>query len=381
MKVLHLISSGGMYGAEAVILNLSGELNANGHASTIGVFAHAGQPVPALYGAASRADVPSALLSCQGQIDVGVLNAIRQEVDRVRADVVHAHGYKADIYSYLALRGAHRPALVSTCHNWLDTDVPVRVYGRADRWVLRSFDQVVAVSEAVRDRLLKTGVPGKKVHLIRNGISVTPLANAMQLREGRAAAGGGLRVGLVARLSPEKGVDLFLQAAARAAESFPEVSFAVAGDGPDRAALERLIVELGLERRAELTGPQTDMPAFYASLDLLVSSSRQEGLPMALLEGAASGLPVVATRVGAVPEVVLDGQTGFLVQPGDPEELAARIELLADRELREHFGVAGKRHVRDGFSAQRMAADYVSVYNQALTLRASRHAVPEKSRV
>ncbi len=381
MRVLHLISSGGMYGAEAVILNLSRELNAGEqHASSLGVFAHAGQPVPALHEVAARAGVASQLLPCKGQLDLAVLRAIRDEVDRVGADVVHAHGYKADIYAYLALRGAQRPALVSTCHTWYDNDLAVRVYGAADRWVLRSFDQVVAVSAEVRDRLLGAGVRGDKVHLIRNGISIASLENTVLTREHRASSGGGLRVGLVGRLAPEKGVDLFLRAAARLVDLFPEVTFVVAGDGPDRAALDGLLVELGLVGKAELAGPQTDMPEFYASLDLLVSASRQEGLPMALLEGMASGLAVVATRVGAVPEVVLNGQTGFLVEPGDPDRLAAGMErLLADSELRESFGLAGRRRIVEQFSAQRMAADYLSVYTQALSTRASAQVVPQKS--
>lgn len=374
MKVLHLISSGGMYGAEAVILNLSRALNDGGHhASSLGVFEHAGLPKPALHEAALRAELNSQLLPCKGQLDLSMLKGIRAEAERTEADVVHAHGYKADIYAYLAFRGSRRPALVSTCHNWLDTDRAVRVYGAADRWALRSFDQVVAVSPGVRERLLKSGVSKEKVHLIRNGIGMAPFAEAMKVREHRLAdAGGGLRVGLVARLSPEKGVDLFLRAAARIADGFPHVNFVVAGDGPDRAVLEGLIGELGLTGRAELAGPQTDMPAFYASVDLLISSSRQEGLPMALLEGMASALPLVATRVGAVPELVIDGQTGILVETDDPEALATGLaRLLADPELRSRYGLAGRDRVMEQYSAQRMAAEYIAVYDRALAGRTS----------
>ena len=381
MRVLHLISSGGMYGAEAVILNLSRELNAGGReTSFLGVFAHEGHPTPALHEAALRLDVPSELLPCKGQIDPSVLKRIRDAVDRAGIDVVHAHGYKADIYAYLAFRGRDRPVLVSTCHTWYDNDVAVRVYGTVDRWALRSFDQVVAVSAEVRDRLLHGGVRADRIHLIRNGISVAPFAGATEVRARRAGGSDGLRVGLVGRLAPEKGVDLFLRAVSRVARAFPEATFVVAGDGPDRYLLESLIDELGIRGRAELTGPQSDMPKFYASLDVLVSASRQEGLPMALLEGMASDLPLVATKAGAVSEIVLDGQTGFLVDIGDPEGLANAMErLLADPELRASFGAAGRRRVLEHFSAQRLAADYLSVYADAVAGRTRVVAVTQKS--
>ncbi len=376
MRVLHLISSGGMYGAEAVILNLSQQLNrAGSDASFLGVFEHAGLPVPMLHEVAVRSGVPSTLLPCRGQMDRSMFRALRKHVELTGADVIHAHGYKADIYAFLALRGSHRPALVSTCHTWYDNDLAVRVYGAADRWVLRSFDQVVAVSAEVHSRLLGAGVAPAKVHLIRNGISLTPFQNAPQTRAARIATTSSLRVGLVGRLAPEKGVDIFLGAVARIANRFPDAHFVVAGDGPDRELLEAQIASLGLQGRAELLGPQTDMPAIYASLDVLVSASRQEGLPMALLEGMASGLPLIATRAGAVPEIVVEGETGLLVNVNDPVALADAIErVLTDREQCERFGSAGRQRVLDQFSAQRMASEYLKVYRAALEARGTASA-------
>lgn len=383
MKVLHLISSGGMYGAEAVILNLSRELNdGQENASRLGVFAHHGQPFPALHEAALQRNVESVLLPCKGQLDLSVLERIRTAVFSGGVDLVHAHGYKADIYAFLALRGKHRPALVSTCHTWYDNDLAVRCYGAADRWVLRSFDQVVAVSDEVRARLLKAGVAKNRVHVIRNGIDVGPFSASGVAQARHKRSREQLRVGLVGRLAPEKGVDLFVRAAARVAGEFPHVCFVVAGEGPDRAVLDQLVDQLHLRGRVELVGALTDMPAFYASLDVLVSSSRQEGLPMALLEGMASGLPLVATRAGAVPEIVVDGQTGLLVDTGDEVQLAdAIVRVLDDAELRTAFGASGRRRVLEEFSARRMAADYSYVYAEALSRRAFSGPTSRKSSV
>ncbi|MGI4830716.1 MAG: glycosyltransferase family 4 protein, partial [Janthinobacterium lividum] len=205
MRVLHLISSGGMYGAEAVILNLSEAMSTNGaQGSAIGVFSHPAQPVPKLYEVARQRGIEAHLIVCRGQADVSVAATLRSLAERTRAEIIHAHGYKADIYAAIAWRNA-RPVLVSTCHTWYDNDLALRAYGAADRWVLRGFDGVVAVSEEVRARLLKAGTAADRIRLIRNGVNVQPFLEAgAERREGPE-----LRVGLVGRLSPEKGIDVF----------------------------------------------------------------------------------------------------------------------------------------------------------------------------
>ncbi len=381
MRILHLISSGGMYGAEAVILSLSAELNREEReASLVGVFAHGPRQIPALHDAAMRAGVRSELIPCRGQLDLKVPGTLRKMVQESGADVVHAHGYKADIYSFLAFRGTRRLALVSTCHTWYDNDVAVRVYGAADRWVLRHFDEVVAVSVEVQDRLLKSGADRKKVRLIRNGVDVQQFAAGANGRVYRPLGGSPLRVGLVGRLASEKGVDLFLKAAAKVHSQEHNVDFVIAGDGPDKAALEALLRELGLQQHARLIGRQESMTDFYESLDLLVSASRQEGLPVALLEGMASGLPLIATAVGAVPTMIVDGKNGLLVEAGSPELLSqAILTLLRDATARERYGRAGRERVLAEFSAQRMAADYLSVYQDAASRRSASGATLPQS--
>ena len=368
-----------MYGAEAVILQLSAELTRGDDASSIGVFHHAGQAVPELHRVAQEARAPSSLIECRGQLDPAAVRRIRSLAGRVKADVVHAHGYKADLYTFAAFRGVHRLPLVSSCHTWYDNDLSVRLYGAADRRVLRHFDEVVAVSTEVRNRLLRAGVAEARVHLIRNGVDVARVGSAGALRPAKGP-GEPLQVGLVGRLAPEKGVDLYLRAAAIAARRFPEARFVVAGEGPERATLAALLARLGLGDRAALVGAQTGMEQFYGSLDLQVSASRQEGMPMALLEGMASALPVVATRVGEVPTVVDDGVTGLLVEPGSPELLAEAIaQMLGDGDRRAQFGAAGRLRVVREFSAQRMAAEYKAVYERAVSRRGERAAVRRQS--
>jgi len=358
-----------MYGAEAVILNMSRTLNEASHSSVLGVFSNSANPNLQLHEAAAKEGIESHLISCTGQIDRTVLASIRELVSRTNADIVHAHGYKADIYTYLALRRTGTP-LVSTCHTWYDNDLSVTLYGMADRFVLRNYAAVVGVSDEVKQRLLKAGVHKDKINLVRNGIDLRPFTNAPPSLQSGLPGNPAPIVGLIGRLAIEKGVDVFLQAAARILMELPSTKFVVVGEGPDREKLESLIDELKIRENVSMLGQRADMPSVYASLDIMVSASRREGLPMAILEGMASGLPIVATSVGEVPTVVLDGRTGVVLPPEDPALLASAIvTLLKNPAERERLGVAARKLVEDEFSAQRMTADYLRVYEEAASRR------------
>ena len=369
MKILHIISSGGMYGAEAVILNLARTLRDGPHRCELGVFSNSPNPNLQLYETALREGIDSHLIPCRGQVDRAAVASIRELVNRTGADVVHAHGYKADIYTYIALRGICLP-LVSTCHTWYDTDLFVSIYGRLDRYVLRKYTRVVAVSDEVKQRLLKAGVREGKIRIVRNGIDLSPFDGAVSARREGRIPGHALVVGLVGRLAWEKGVDLFLEAAAEVLVEIPETRFKVIGEGPDREKLEGLIDTLKIRYSVNLLGRREDMASQYASLDVMVSSSRQEGLPMALLEGMASGLALVATAVGDVPKVIVDGRTGLLVPAQNTGSLAAGImELLHNPEKRKRLGLAARELIEEEYSSARMTADYLSVYKEALAVR------------
>ncbi len=365
---MHVISSGGMYGAEAVILNLSHAMNSAGDTGVVASFSNASHQ---LHDRALAENLSSLLLPCRGQFSPATLHAIRDAVRQHGVDVVHAHGYKADLYAWAALRGSGIP-LVSTCHTWYDNDLAVRIYGALDRRVLRSFARVVAVSAQVERQLLHSGVATERICRIRNGIDLDPYtAIAQQRASGKG--GSGLTVGLVGRLAPEKGVDLFLTAAASVAEFMPNVNFVVVGEGAERSKLQRQIQQLGLHDRVRLLGHQHAMPPVYAQMDLLVSASRQEGLPVALLEGMASGLPLVATAVGEVPTLVLPGTTGLLVKAGDTAALAAAmLQLLESSDSRCAMGQNARMLIEEKFSVTRMAAEYSDVYRWAKAEVASR---------
>ena len=359
MKVLHVISSGGMYGAEAVILDLSRALHRMGHGSEIAVFANSALPNAELETRARTCNIRTHGIPCTGQLDRSVPAQLRHLVRTQGFDVVHAHGYKADVYAFWAMHATGIPT-IATCHNWVDGNLTLRLYGRVDRFVLKRFAAVAAVSDGVRQRLIGAGVPPERVRCIRNGVDLTELSHIERTND---TASGHIRIGIVARLSPEKGVDLFLRAAAIVAQARPETRFFVAGEGPERANLEQCIADLELQDRALLLGRQDDMPAFYRQLDLLVLSSRYEGLPMALLEGMASGLPVVATAVGEVPEVIGQGKVGKVVAVEDVSAIAsATLELIRDRDRLREMGARARARITAEYSADRMAAEYLNLY-------------------
>jgi glycosyltransferase involved in cell wall biosynthesis len=363
MKILHIISSGGMYGAEAVILNLSRTLNEQGHTSLLGIFSNSSNPNLQLHERALQEGIESHLISCRGQIDRTVPASIRALAASTGANLIHAHGYKADVYVYLAMRGSTMP-LVSTCHTWYDDNRLVWLYGVIDRRILRRYQAVVAVSDDVRQRLLDSGVPASRIHFIRNGIDLRPFTNATPSL--RHLAPDGLLVGWVGRLTHDKGSDIFLHAIAQVRPEYPTAHYLLVGEGPYRPEVERLITELALDGVVHLLGQRSDMPAVYASCDFMVSSSRQEGLPMAILEGMAAGLPWIATSVGAVPMVIHDSQNGILIAPENVKLLAASIiQIMRSPEDRARMGAAARHLTESEFSAERMAADYLRVYSAA----------------
>ena len=356
-----------MYGAESVILSLAHGLRAAGHPCVLGIFANSQNPNYQLHQRGINEGIPSYSLPCKGQFDPTAVRHIRDLARKTGADIIHTHGYKADVYTRVAMLAQGVP-LVSTCHNWLDEDWRTYLYGVVDRCVLRSFPRVIAVSDEVRQRLLEAGVPKERIRIIPNGLDLRRFTidrspDPADWSQDRPAI-----IGMVARLSAEKGVDIFLRAAAQVVRTISYAKFVVVGNGPDREELEALIDQLRLRHVVSMLGRRNDMPAQYASFDLLVSASRKEGLPIAILEAMASGLPLVATAVGDVHNVVRNGETGILLPANDPGALASAIvDLLRDREKRRRLGFGARQLVESQYSADRMSNEYLDTYEDAVT--------------
>lgn len=369
MKILQLISSGGFYGAESVLLNLAVELPHTGHSCVVGVFENSKNTNTEVGDRSEMAGLTVRRIPCRSRLDWRTVRQIRRIVEGDGVDLVHAHGYKADFYALLATRIAKAP-VTATCHNWLGESGTMRAYARLDRYLLRFFDGIAAVSESVAEQLGHARVR-QRVHVIPNGVPM-PCSGSRSTVADQIRLGDRIVVGTVGSLSAEKGASFLIEAASRILPDFPRAFFVLVGDGPLRSALEARVRELGMAGQFLFTGQRNDMDQIYRSFDIYVLPSLEEAMPMALLEAMAAGLPVVATKVGGVPDVVNDPSVGTLVEPGDPNAIATGVrDLLSNQSRREQIGSNARTRVENHFSAAAMARRYAELYQEALLRRSA----------
>jgi len=376
MQVLHLISSGGFFGAENMLIELSKELRDTTFLPIVGVFKNLYNPHLEIVEEARQFDLPVEIFPCKGKLDIKTILSLRRFLGKQGIDIVHTHGYKSNLYA-LASSFGKKAALITTCHNWLGEDPKMKFYAMLDKFLLNRFNKIIAVSDSVRQEILDHNVSPNKVLIINNGINLSRFNNTIKTDEIRTEFGidGDCKViGTVGRLSQEKGLIYFLQAAKTILRQYPKTVFLIVGDGPLRKDLERISAEFAKSCCSKsaiiFTGIRIDMPALYSIMDVFVLPSLTEGLPMALLEAMAAKKPVVATKVGAVPKVIQDGHSGYLVEPGDEEGLTKAITGLLENPQRA-FKMAENAYeiVRKHFSSHGMAEKYEQVYREVLGVR------------
>jgi len=366
VHILHLISSEGYYGAENMLVHLSRSLGDLGCESFLGVFENLHRPNLEVAERARRQGGSVEIIRCRGKAHWGAVRRIRECIRERKIDVIHCHGYKSTIYGYAAAKLSRVP-LIATCHGWPGKSLALRFYYWLDRVVLRSFDQVVAVSDRIQQSLEQAGLAPERIRIIANGVDIARFAGPAPSRAEISGHPDFLRIGVVGRLAPEKGIPVLFQAAREILMQHPRTQFVLVGDGPDRAKLESLARELGIEDHVTFAGVCADMPTMYASFDIFVLPSLSEGMPLAILEAMAAGKAVVASRVGAISHLVISGQTGFTVEPRDVPGLRDSIlRLMENQRLREQFGEEGRLLVTSHYSAEKMAKSYLAVYQGVL---------------
>ncbi len=364
LAVLQLISSGGYYGAESMLLNLSQTLTSQNVDIVVGVFANSQNPHTEVAERARKVGIETRIISCNGRWDRCAIEEIRRLIYTRGIDIVHSHGSKANAYAAFAV-GRLPVSRVATYHiDWPDRGLLLRLYHLLDRVILRGFDSIVAVSEPIRASLHASGIRRNKIAVIKNGIDLTPFIQKDSTRPPKGS--GEMRlIGVIGRLTPQKGHQFLLAAIPGVLERYPNISFLFVGDGPELANLQHQVSALNLEKHVVFAGSRDDMPNVYAALDILVLPSLNEGMPMTLIEALASKLPVLATAVGDVPKLIVDGRTGLLVRPGDPEGLKeALLNLLSDESKAADLGLSGHRVVCRDYSAANMSSQYLSIYAQ-----------------
>ena len=320
--------------------------------------------------------LPSLGREVRGAADVDALVRLIRLMRRVRPHVVHTHTAKAGTLGRVAARLARVPVVVHTYHGhvlrgYFSRD-RTRIFAGVERTLARWTDCLLAVSETVRPELLALGVGApERFRVVPLGLDLTRFER-VDAERGALLGELGLpaetpMVTIVARLVPIKAHEVFLRAARLVLETHPTSRFLVVGDGERRAALEVLTAELGLGAYVRFLGWRRDLERIYADSTVVALTSRNEGSPVSLIEAMAAGRPVVATRVGGVPDLVADGVTGRLVPPDDPAALAdALAALLRDPERRRALGAAGRARVVPAFAAARLVEDVDALYTELL---------------
>jgi glycosyltransferase involved in cell wall biosynthesis len=365
-KILQLIDGLNIGGAEVLLVDLARGAKEAGYEVSVG-FSTPGPLGQKLLGM----EIPCIRLPRLIRIDPFLLFGMCRLILRERPDIVHTHLFKSDFHGRLAARLCGVPVVVSTSHNndaWAKNFLLGRLYG----FTAGLANKIIAVSEEVRAyQIQHTGVPSDKVIVIENGVDVRRFI-------GQEEAGRSLRAefnihadaplfGIIGRLQPQKDHDNFLKAAVQIRNELPDARFLVVGDGPLRGELTDRAKALGLDSAVIFCGIRSDIPAVLAALNVLVISSKWEGLPVTLLEGLASHTPVVSTAVGGVPNVVADGESALLVPAQDSLSLAAAcLKVLKDPQLSQKLADAGFARVKNEFSLDAMIARTLNLYNELL---------------
>ena len=367
LRILHVVANRWWTGSADPALDLARALKARGHAVWFGCVrgdvleTHVrAAGVPLVEGLSLERTARPWRLAAQ-------IGTLRRTLRELEIDVVHAHQTHDHWLSALGRRGT-RARLVRTVHHRRAVHA-----GPATRWLLGRTDALIASSEAIADRL-RAVKAGARVTVVPGAVDAERFSpevsgDAVRIELGLADAP---TAGCVARMVPGRGHDILLRAAARLRDRLPEARVVLVGRGEGRPGLERLVRELGLGTTVVFAGYRgADLPAVLAALDCVVFLGMgSEESCRAVLEAMAAGRPVVAAPVGAVPEIVVDGETGWLVEPA-PDAVAATLEAaLRDRGRARQLGAAGRRRVEAHFTPPRRAALVEALYAGVLAKEA-----------
>ncbi len=361
LAVLHVDPERGLGGGERQVLGLVEHLHHAGVRQTV-----AAHPDGRLAPIVAQLGVGVVPLAIRNHLDVLAAWRLSGLLARERYDILHFHTARA--HAMAALVGAGRGfsrGVARIVTRRMDYRLRGGWYTR--RLYNHEVQAVVAISDGVRAMLIESGVEAARITVVPSGVEAdrfVPSAGARATTRARLAAPEGACVlVVVGALEARKGHAVLLDALARLGD--PRLIVWCAGEGGARPALEAQRAGLGLEAQVRWLGRVDDVADLLAGADVMVMPSHQEGLGVAALEAMAAGLPVIASRVGGLPEAVVDGATGLLVPPNDAAALAAAIaRLAADPELRRRFGAAGSARVRARFTMAGMAAATLAVYRR-----------------
>lgn len=304
--------------------------------------------------------------------DINVLRQILSIARKYNVDILHAHDFRTDLFG-LAAKLILRIPMVSTVHGWIENDLKTRMSVNVDKLILRSVEHVISVSNDTRMKLGEWATEQR----------CTVIPNALRIENYQCTRGDSLFrkthdiaeheivIANIGRLSPEKGQLQFLLVARELLKKYDDIRIVIIGIGPDQDRLEQFVSENGFEDKAIFAGYRTDMNDVYKDIDLVVQSSFTEGMPNVILEALLMEVPVIATDVGGTKEVIVDGKTGVLVEPGDLDALLSAIkEFLKNRSIHKKKAIEGRKDIIERFDHSNRVSKLQNVY-QAIVNKAS----------
>ena len=367
-RVLHLITSFEIGGTERQAVELLKRLDEKRYDVRLAVLRNEG---PFYIQIEARfPDVPEFPLTSFYDVNaVKQLAGLRRLMRQEKIDILHAHDFYSSFIGGAAARLSGVRVIASQRHLKLSDR---RVHKWGTRMIHRLANRILVNSEAIREHIIDhEGAQPGKIVVIRNGVSPV-ISNTNARRELGRDLGldtNAAIVGIVARLQEVKGHRFFIEAAAEVLRSRSGAHFVLVGDGPLRTEIEQQAAELGITDHVRLLGDRSDVSRLIAGFDLLVLASLHEGLPNAVMEAMAAGVPVVATSVGGTKELIADGETGYLAPPADSSALAERILFaLGDEEHREGIVSTARRRITSAFGIERMVDSVETLYDELMNI-------------
>ena len=369
MKILHFISGGDTGGAKTHVLTLLPRLMDIGVEIELlcimeGVFTRE----------ARKLNIPVNIILQKRRYDITVLKKIRKFINENNFDIVHCHGARAN-YIAAFIRKKINAVMITTLHSdykldFKDTWHKQIIYAPINYFALKRFRYILTVTNAFKEMMIKRGFKNDRLFVVYNGIdfSYKPCFISKEdfFKKYRVRYDENKKyVGIAARLNVVKGIDIFLKTAFYICENKKDVDFIIAGDGDDFEKYKSEIELKGLSDRIFMIGHIDDMDSFFNAVDVNTLTSLSESFPYSLLEGARMKKATVSTSVGGIPEMIVDGETGFLVSPGNINDISEKImRLVSDDSLAESFGQAFYRRAEKNFSDVEMARTHKNIYEK-----------------
>jgi glycosyltransferase involved in cell wall biosynthesis len=366
MKILHVIDSGGLYGAEMMLLNLASEQLSRGLKPVIASIGDLKSSDKAVEIAAIERGLPLQKFRFRAGFNLlGALKIVNYAKSQ-SFDLLHSHGYKGNILLGFLPRRFRPFPLVSTLHGWTSTGgfTKIRLYELLDSISLNFVDRVALVNTKMLNHGRVLRLSPKPV-VIDNGISLEEIDSPVLNPNIVKFCQRGRTLCAIGRLSSEKGFDYLIMAMSQLIDTYPDLQLLILGEGRERSRLEAMVEDLNLSRAVMLPGYQKNASSHLKICTSLVMSSLTEGLPITLLEAMRANKPIVATRVGGIPDVIEHGRNGILVTPASSNSLVVGVKELLQNDM-SHMTAVAYSKFKENYTSELMTDRYLTLYESVM---------------